>query len=142
MKLNDKLNPVGRAIADVYRDECQMPAYFTLPFVPLASLFEPGIDPTTEPSFQRAYDDNVLGHGAPASKVLIASCAKDDSPMSLVPAADARELADTYRSRGTDVSYQPTDCSMDRAFADPYGWGGTDLFGMQTIDWIAHNFDN
>ncbi|WP_420833032.1 lipase family protein [Rhodococcus erythropolis] len=141
MKLNDKLNPVGRAIADVYRGECQMPAYFTLPFVPLASLFAPGIDPITEPSFQRAYDDNVLGHGAPASKVLITSCAKDDSPMSLVPAADARELADTYRSRGTDVSYQPTDCSMDRAVADPYGWG-TDLFGMQTIDWIAHNFDN
>ena len=55
--------------------------------------------------------------------------------MSLVPAADARELADTYRSRGTDVSYQPTDCSMLRFLTNMYGWG-TDLFGMQTIDWL------
>lgn len=139
MRLNDKLNPTGRAIADSYRTQCQMPAYFTLPFVPLTSLFVPGIDPVTEPSFQRAYDDNVLGHGTPASKILITSCAKDDSPMSLVPAADARELVDTYRSRGTDVSYQPTDCSMPHFFADLYGWG-SDLFGMQTVDWIAHTF--
>ncbi|MGC0366844.1 hypothetical protein ABH922_004828 [Rhodococcus sp. 27YEA15] len=59
--------------------------------------------------------------------------------MSLVPAEDARELAQSYRSRGTDVSYQPTDCSMPRAFGNLYGWT-TDLFGMQTVDWIDHQF--
>ena len=33
--------------------------------------------------------------------MLIASCVADDSPMSLVPAADARDLADRYRAGGT-----------------------------------------
>ncbi len=33
--------------------------------------------------------------------MLIVSCVADDSPMSLVPAADARDLADRYRAGGT-----------------------------------------
>ena len=58
--------------------------------------------------------------------MLIASCVADDSPMSLVPVADARDLADRYRAGGTPVRYQPADCSMTRFVTDIYGWG-TDL---------------
>ncbi|MFI9506994.1 lipase family protein [Nocardia sp. NPDC052566] len=141
MRVNAKMNPVGAGIANLFRTQCQTPAYFGMPFFPLNTLFNSGRSPADEPDFQRAYDDNVLGRtGTPKAKVLITSCAADDSPMSLVPAADARELAETYRARGTDVTYQPSDCSMQRLITDLYGWG-TDLFGMQTIDWIDSTFD-
>lgn len=136
MRINEKLNPVGRAIADVYRTQCQTPAYFTLPFVPLPALFNGGQGPADIPDFQPAFRDNLLGGRAPKAKVLIASCRADDSPMSLVPAKDSRDLAATYRRGGTRVDYQPTDCSMLRFLTDLYGWG-TDLFGMQTVDWLA-----
>ncbi|WP_228803235.1 lipase family protein [Nocardia cyriacigeorgica] len=141
MKIDDKLNPAGKAIADFFRTQCQTPAYFGMPFVPLNMLFESGLNPADEPAFQRAYDDNILGQaGTPKSKVLITSCAADDSFMSLVPAADSRELADIYRAKGTDVAYAPSNCSMIRMITDLYGWG-TDLFGMQTIDWLDAQFD-
>ncbi|MFI9506992.1 lipase family protein [Nocardia sp. NPDC052566] len=140
MALDSKLNPAGLAIANIYRTQCQ-DAYFTLPFLPLRALFNTGLNPADEPAFQRAFDDNELGRaGAPKSKVLITSCARDDSFMSLVPARDARELADNYRAQGTDITYQPTDCSMLKMLTDMYGWG-TDLFGMQTIDWLDSNFE-
>ncbi|GAB2719556.1 lipase family protein [Nocardia thraciensis] len=141
MKLDEKLNPLGKQVADVFRTQCQTPAYFGMPMVPLQALFRSGQSPAEEPAFQHVFDDNELGKsGAPKSKVLISSCAADDSPMSLVPAADARHLADTYRSGGADVTYKPTDCSMPRMLGDLYGWG-TDLFGMQTIDWMDSKFD-
>jgi hypothetical protein len=140
MALDSKLNPAGLAIANLFRTRCQ-DAYFGMPFVPLGALFDSGINPADKPNFQRAFADNELGRsGAPTSKVLITSCAKDDSFMSLVPARDSRELADTYRGQGTDVTYQPTDCSPVKMLTDLYGWG-TDLFGMQTIDWLDSNFD-
>lgn len=137
MDLNSHLTPLGRQIADWYRGQCQTPAYFTMPFVPLSALFTDGISPADIPEFQHVYDDNLLGAAgaAPDAPVLITSCVADDSPMSLVPAADARGLADRYRAGGTPVSYQPTDCSMTRFVTDLYGWG-TDLFGMQTISWL------
>jgi len=139
MRIDEKLNPVGKALAAAYRTQCQTPAYFTAPFVPLETLFVGGQSPADIPDFQPVYDDNLLGTKAPKSKVLITSCAKDDSPMSLVPAKASRELADKYRAGGTDVTYAPSDCSMVRMLTDLYGWG-TDLFGMQTIDWIERNF--
>ncbi|MFF2553816.1 lipase family protein [Nocardia sp. NPDC058058] len=141
MRVNDKLNPAGQALANFYRTQCQVPAYFGLPFVPMEALFTSGRNPADEPDFQRAFANNVLGrNGTPTSKIMISSCAKDDSPMSLVPAADARNLAETYRGQGADVTYAPTDCSMERFITDMYGWG-VDLFGMQTIDWIDGNFE-
>lgn len=139
MKVDQKLNPAGKAIADWYRTQCQTPAYFTLPLLPLQTLFN-GQHPADIKDFQHAYDDNLLGRGTVSedNRVLIASCVADDSPMSLVPAADSRKLAKQWRSRGAKVDYQPTDCSMVKALTDLYGWG-TDLFGMQTIDWLdAH----
>ena len=74
-----------------------------MPFVPLSALFTAAIPPADIPEFQHVYDDNLLGaEGAsPEAPVLIASCVADDSPMSLVPAADARDLADRYRAGGT-----------------------------------------
>ncbi|WP_194832287.1 lipase family protein [Nocardia sp. XZ_19_369] len=141
MEVNAKLNPAGVGLANAFRTQCQTPAYFGLPFLPLNTLFNSGLSPADEPAFQRAFEDNILGRsGTPKAKVAITSCAADDSPMSLVPAKDSRELADIYRAGGTEVTYQPTDCSMVRMLTDIYGWG-TDLFGMQTIDWIDRNFD-
>ncbi|MFI5778180.1 lipase family protein [Nocardia sp. NPDC051570] len=141
MKLDEKLNPAGLAIANAFRTQCQTPAYFGMPFIPLNALFNSGLSPADEPDFQAAFDDNELGKwGTPKAKIMITSCAADDSFMSLVPARDARELAQTYRDGGADVDYQPTNCSMERLLTDFYGWG-TDLFGMQTIDWIDRSFD-
>ncbi|WP_430332219.1 lipase family protein [Rhodococcus sp. ACT016] len=139
MRIDEKLNPVGKALAHAYRTQCQTPAYFTAPFVPLETLFVGGRSPADIPEFQHVYDDNLLGTEAPKSKVLVTSCAKDDSPMSLVPAQDSRDLVARYRAGGTDVTYAPSDCSMSRMLTDLYGWG-TDLFGMQTIDWIERSF--
>lgn len=137
MDLDRRLTPLGRAAAGVYRTQCQTPGYFTMPFVELRTLFRSGIPPAEEPAFQHVFADNVLGVGAaPRSAVLISSCAADDSFMSLVPAADARRLAETYRAGGAEVSYQPSDCATGRMVTDLYGWG-TDLFGMQTMDWLA-----
>ncbi|WP_137724312.1 lipase family protein [Prescottella subtropica] len=138
MRIDEKLTPIGKQVADWYRTQCQMPAYFTAPFVPLKTFFTDGRSPADIPEFQHVYDDNLLGGRAPRSKVLIASCAKDDSPMSLVPAQDSRDLAARYRAGGTDVTYAPSDCSTDRFLTDMYGWG-TDLFGMQTVDWLDRN---
>ncbi|MFF0488918.1 lipase family protein [Nocardia sp. NPDC004068] len=141
MKLDSKLTPAGQGIANFFRTQCQTPAYFGLPFLPLNTLFNTNRNPADEPDFQAVFDDNELGKaGTPKAKVLIASCAADDSFMSLVPARDSRELAETYRSQGVDVSYQPTDCSMIRMITNLYGWG-TDLFGMQTIDWLDRSFE-
>ncbi|AGP30415.1 lipase family protein [Corynebacterium terpenotabidum] len=142
MDLNSHLTPLGRQIADWYRGQCQTPAYFTMPFVPLSALFVEGIPPADIPEFQHVYDDNLLGASgaAPDAPVLISSCVADDSPMSLVPAADARGLADRYRAGGTSVSYQPTDCSMTNFVTNLYGWG-TDLFGMQTISWLEKQLE-
>lgn len=141
MNIDEKLTPAGKAIADFYRGQCQTPAYFTLPFLPLNTLFKSGLNPADEPAFRHVYEDNILGRsGTPESDVLITSCARDDSPMSLVPAQDSRDLADTYRAAGTDVTYAPSDCSMVRMITDLYGWG-TDLFGMQTLDWLDASFD-
>nr|WP_259144610.1 lipase family protein [Tsukamurella ocularis] len=137
MKVDEQLNPVGKAIADIFRTQCQS-VYFAMPFVPLGALFRNGQTPDLQPTFQRAFDDNDLltaSGPTPAAPVLITSCAKDDSFMSLVPAEDARKLTTTWRRGGTDVSYRPTDCSMSKMITDLYGWG-TDLFGMQTISWL------
>uniref|UniRef100_UPI003D8FD3B1 lipase family protein n=1 Tax=Gordonia sp. B7-2 TaxID=3420932 RepID=UPI003D8FD3B1 len=136
MKIDEKLSPAGKALADVFRTQCQTPAYFATPFLPLQALFKNGQHPADIPDFQRAYRDNVLGHQAPKAPVLIASCVADDSFMSIVPAADARNLTRQYRLGGTRVDYHPTNCSMVNFLTNMYGWG-TDLFGMQTIDWMA-----
>lgn len=137
MRIDEKLTPLGKQVADWYRTQCQTPAYFLLPFVPLSAFFEGGVSPADIPEFQRVYVDNELGRGdAPRSKVLITSCRADDSPMSLVPAQDSRDLADRYRAGGTDVTYAGSDCSPGQFVGNLYAWT-TDLFGMQTIDWLA-----
>lgn len=140
MKIDEKLTPVGREIAAYYRTQCQMPAYFTMPLVPLRTLFASGESPADIADFQPAFEDNVLGKHAPKAKVLVTSCGGDDSFMSLVPAQDARDLVEKYRAGGTEVVHAPSDCSMIKTITDPYGWG-TDLFGMQTIDWLASTLE-
>lgn len=136
MNLDAKLTPAGKALADTFRTQCQLPAYFMTPMLPLRTLFTGGRSPADIPEFQAVYRDNLLGTRAPRSDVLIASCVADDSFMSLTPAADARRLAADYRRGGTVVDYHPTDCSMITMLTDLYGWG-TDLVGMQTMDWLA-----
>lgn len=140
MRVDDHLTPVGRTIADYYRTQCQFPAYYAMPFVPLSTLFHSGESPADIEAFQRAYDDNLMGEGSPSrdARILIASCVADDSFMSLVPAEDSRTLTRKWREKGATVDYQPTDCSMERMVTNPYGWT-TDLYGMQALDWLdAH----
>lgn len=140
MRVDEHLNPAGRAIADYYRTQCQFPAYYAMPFVPLSTLFLDGRVPAEIEAFQHAYRDNLMGHAAPARdiRVLVASCVADDSFMSIVPAEDSRTLVHQWREQGGTVDYQPTDCSMARLVTDPWGWT-TDLYGMQTMDWLdAH----
>lgn len=137
MRIDEKLNPAGKALADAWRGTCQN-NYFLTPFLPLETLFTSVENPADIADFQHVYDDNRLGvTGTPDSKVLITSCGADDSFMSLVPAQDSRDLAETYRSRGTEVLYRPTDCNMLLMVTNLYRWG-TDLFGMQTIDWLSN----
>lgn len=145
MRIDDHLTPAGKVIADWYRTQCQTPAYFTLPFVPLNLLFEGGQAPADIPAFQRAFDDNRLGtklegEQMAGTDVLITSCKADDSFMSLVAAQDSRDLAATYEEHGADVTYAGSDCSMVNMITNLYGWG-TDLFGMQTIDWLDASLD-
>lgn len=140
MRVDEHLNPAGKAIADYYRTQCQFPAYYAMPFVPLSTLFLDGRRPAEIEAFQHAYEDNLMGDAAPARdvRVLVASCAGDDSFMSLIPAEDSRILVRKWREQGGTVDYQPTDCSMERLVTDPWGWT-TDLYGMQTMDWLdAH----
>ncbi|WP_408015907.1 lipase family protein [Rhodococcus chondri] len=137
MRIDEKLNPAGKAMADLWRTQCQV-TYFLTPFLPINALFTSGENPADIAEFQHVYEDNKLGvGGAPDSKVLITSCAADDSFMSVVPAQDSRDLADRYRAKGTEVVYHPTDCNMGLFFTNLYRWG-TDLFGMQTVDWLAN----
>lgn len=140
MRVDDHLTPVGKAIADYYRTQCQFPAYYALPYLPLNSLFINGQSPAYIEEFQHAYQDNLMGLGTPSREidVLVASCVADDSFMSIVPAEDSRILVNRWREKGASVDYQPTDCSMQQLLGNPYGWF-TDLYGMQTIDWLdAH----
>ncbi|MEQ6901723.1 lipase family protein [Nocardioides sp. YIM 152588] len=140
-EIDQRFNLVGRTLAKVYRNVCQSPAYFLLPFVPLKSLFKDRISPADRPEFQEAFHDSLLGQpetGTPSSKVLVASCEEDNSPMQLIPAEDSRDLVRWYAAQGVDVTYDPTDCSVVRLLTNPYGWA-TDLFGMQTIPWLFKN---
>ncbi|TIC88586.1 lipase [Nocardioides sp. GY 10113] len=137
-QIDRDLNLIGRALAKVYRNVCQSPTYFALPFVPLKSLFKDRVSPADRPKYQQAFTDSLLGQaatGTPQGKVLVASCEEDNSPLQLIPAEDSRTLVRWYQEQGVDVTYEPTDCSMVRLLTNPYGWA-TDLFGMQTIPWL------
>lgn len=61
MKIDEKLTPEGRKLADLFRTQCQTPAYFATPFLPLRALFTSGRNPADIPEFQHVYADNVLG---------------------------------------------------------------------------------
>ncbi|GLB63517.1 hypothetical protein NCCP2495_13960 [Dietzia sp. NCCP-2495] len=65
MRLNEKLNPAGRAMADLFRDSCQVPFYYLTPFLPQNLLFTSGIPPADEPDFQHVNRDNNLGRNNP-----------------------------------------------------------------------------
>ncbi len=46
-----------------------------------------------------------------------------------------RKLVQRYRDLGTKVTYVPAKCDDTELITNTYRWT-TDLFGMQTIDWI------
>jgi hypothetical protein len=143
MRLSEKLNPAGRALTDLFRDSCQTYWYFGTPFLPQASLYASGLRSADEPDFQRVFHENTLGLNnpdrdpalTPPGKVLVSSCAGDDSFMVVTPASDSRWLVDEYRAQGVDARYQGLDCSMNIFVTDLYKWG-TELFGMHTVDWF------
>ena len=143
MRLNDKLNPAGRFLADIFRDACQTPFYYLTPFLPQHTLFTSGIPPADEPDFQHVFRDNSLGISNPTAdpalrppgKVLVTSCAADDSIMVVTPAQDARNLVDSYRAQGVDVHYHGLDCGPGVMITDLYRWM-TELFGMHAVNWL------
>ena len=64
MRIDEKLTPVGKAIADDFRTQCQTPAYFALPFLPLNTLFVGGADPADIPDHIDVDVTHVtIGHG-------------------------------------------------------------------------------
>lgn len=143
MRLNDKLNPAGRFLADIFRDACQTPFYYLTPFLPQHTLFTSEIPPADEPDFQHVFRDNSLGISNPTAdpalrppgKVLVTSCAADDSIMVVTPAQDARNLVDSYRAQGVDVHYHGLDCGPGVMITDLYRWM-TELFGMHAVNWL------
>ncbi|MGW5072888.1 lipase family protein [Rhodococcus sp. NPDC004095] len=136
MQIDEKLTPAGKVLADTFRGSCQV-LYFATPFLPTQALFRSGEHPADIADFLPVYADNRLGDGgAPTSKVLVSSCADDDSFMVVTPASDSRDLVDRYRAGGADVRYHPLECGTDVLLTDPYRWG-TELFGMHTVDWLA-----
>lgn len=143
LDLNAKLTPDGRALADVFRDSCQVPFYFATPFLPQSLLFTDGIRPADRPELQSVFRENTLGLNnpdndpalRPPGRVLVSSCVDDDSFMVVTPAEDSRELIRSYESQGVDVRYHGLDCGNDVLITDPYRWG-TELFGMHTVSWL------
>ncbi|MGW4478674.1 lipase family protein [Rhodococcus triatomae] len=137
MRIDEKLTPAGRALADHFRGSCQI-AYFTTPFLPLHTLFTSGTRPADVPEFQAVFADNDLGRdNAPTSKVLVSNCRANDSFLMVVPVADTAALVERYRAMGTDVTYQALDCSDAVMVTQPYRWL-TELYGMHTVDWLIH----
>lgn len=143
LRIDEKLNPAGRALADVFRDSCQVPFYFATPFVPQGWFFADGTRPSERPEFQGVFRQNTLGLNnpdndpalRPPGRVLVSSCVADDSFMVVTPAEDSRELVRAYRAQGVDVHYHGLACGNDVLLTDPYRWG-TELFGMHTVSWL------
>ena len=81
----------------------------------------------------------VTGAAQGIGKAVATRLAADGERLVLVDlnAERLEETAAELRAGGTEVSYQPSDCSMVVALTDLYRWG-TDLFGMQTVDWMAN----
>lgn len=137
MKIDEKLTPTGKALADTFRSSCQQ-AYFVTPFLPMNVLFKSGERPADIADFLPVFEQNNLGYGtAPKGKVLVSSCGSDNSFMGVTPASDSRDLVDRYREQGVNVQYHRLECGNDVLLTDPYKWG-TELFGMHTIDWLAN----
>lgn len=142
MRINQKLNPAGRALADYFRASCQTYAYFSTPFLPMRLLFNSGKPAADIPGFQRVFRQNNLGYGGkPRGKVLVTSCASDDSFMVVTPASDSKKLVARYAAQGANAEYYGLSCGLDTFLTDMYKWG-TELFGMHTVDWLASELDS
>lgn len=139
MRIDEKLTPAGKAIADAFRASCQTYLYFSMPFVPMELLFTGGQIPADIPDFLPVFEQNNLGYSEipPTSKILVSSCASDDSFMVVTPASDSKSLVDRYRAQGVDARYHGLECGFDIFVTDLYRWG-TELFGMHTVDWLAN----
>ncbi|MGF7119905.1 lipase family protein [Rhodococcus sp. AG1013] len=132
--LDQELTPLGRQIADVFNRTCQQ-TYLLMPFVPLSALYTHG-RPADNPVFARAYAENRLGLQAPKAPVLMTSC-RDDF---LVPYSDVEQLVAAYRAGGTEVTVDPSVCGMSDVLTDPWRVG-TELLGMQNVDWFVGRFE-
>ncbi|MCD2145715.1 lipase family protein [Gordonia paraffinivorans] len=137
MNLDKHLNELGRAQAAAWKTMCQTYGYFVFGFERFEPLFKGNQNPAEIKDFQYAYADNIMGTDkyGPQAPTLITSCGEDGSFMSVTPAADMRKLVQRYRDLGTKVTYVPAKCDDTELITNTYRWT-TDLFGMQTIDWI------
>lgn len=122
MKLNEKLNPLGRRIADNFRTGCTYPNFPALAFVPLSTLFNPGISPYAHPDFQRAFAEQALAAPnapTPQAKIRMSRCDTNLSPLSVTPVGDLETAAGNYRATGADITTRVMDCLAVGA-GDPY----------------------
>jgi len=137
MNLYSHLTDFGRFQADAWKQMCQTYSYFVFGFERFEPLFIGNRNPAEIEDFQYAFADNIMGTDeyGPQAPTLITSCGEDGSFMSVTPAADMRKLVQRYRDLGTNVTYIPAKCDDTELITNTYRWT-TDLFGMQTIEWI------
>lgn len=134
IKLDEYLTPIGHQVVSVFRNSCQA-TYLGLPFASFEVL-STNPAPRTIPALAAAYADNTLGKQAPPARLPISSC-EDDF---LVPFSEARGLAETYRSGGSDVDLIPSQCGPLDYIGTLYKTT-TEQFGMQNVAWLAKAFD-
>ncbi|MEP9395346.1 lipase family protein [Gordonia sp. VNK1] len=113
MRIDEKLTPVGRGIAEVFRSGCATPTYMTLGGVPLSALFLPGHSPYDDPDFQPAFAAAALAtptSPTPTAALRMTRCDSNVSPIAVTPVDDLRRAVDTYRAAGVEVSDRVAAC--------------------------------
>ena len=121
MRIDDKLNPTGKAVADAFRTGCTYPNYAALAYLPLDVLFKPGHSPYAEKDYEKAFAAEALATPSspvPTATLRMTRCDSNLSPLSVTPVDDLARAARTYRANGADVSTRVVNCLAGTG--DPY----------------------
>ncbi|NDK89977.1 lipase [Gordonia desulfuricans] len=127
MRIDEKLNPLGRKVAEVFRSSCTFPAYTALSHLPLEALFEPGHSPYAEADYRTAFATQALAtptSPTPTATLRITRCDSNLSPVSVTPVGDIAGAASAYRAAGADVSTRVVSClgSVTDVYAPDLAW--------------------
>ncbi|MCM6778873.1 lipase family protein [Nocardia sp. CDC159] len=113
MRVDERLTPLGRTIADTFRRTCGVQPFLGLGFVPLRLLFTDGISPADFPGYRSAFDDSAIAtpnSPAPQAKLRMFRCTDNNSITSLTPVSDLARAVANYRAAGVDVDEHIIDC--------------------------------